>query len=73
MDDIEIRYQGRRVETIAQASKRLGIPVNTLRPTLSRLGVEPIAELDGRTPLLDPTAVDAALASRPGRGRRRAA
>lgn len=65
---VEILYQGRPVETTMQAAQRRGLGVNTLRPALSRAGLEPVAYLDGRTPLYEPDAVDRALDARPGRG-----
>lgn len=44
-----------------------------MRGTITREKIPYVHKLDGRTPLYDPDVLDAALAARPGPGRRKGA
>lgn len=66
MSQIEILVDGRHAVTTKQAAKARGITVAGMRKVLSQNGVEPVAELDGRTPLYDLD--DLAGLNPPGRG-----
>lgn len=67
---IRITVNGKPALTIAQAAERYGMARSSVRSALTRLGdaLAPAAELDNRTPLYFVTALDKALAGRPGRG-----
>lgn len=69
---IRITVNGKPALTIAQAAERYGLAPSSIRSALTRLGdaITPAAELDSRTPLYLVTALDRALAGRPGRGHR---
>lgn len=68
MEEIVITHGGRRVVTTGQASELHAIPPATLRKEIQRLGLEPAAHLDARTPLYDAEQLAEALAARPGKG-----
>lgn len=75
---IEILVDGKPAVTTAQAAAARGYTLAGMRATIKQAGVQPIAHLDGRTPLYDPADLDRRLATRPGIGapgrpRRRAA
>lgn len=70
MASVEITYDGRLALTTAQAAVRYGLELATMRKALSRIELEPVADLDARTPLYDAAALDAAMAARPGKGAR---
>lgn len=69
---IRITVNGKPALTVAQAAERLGMAPSSVRSAITRLGaaLEPAAHLDSRTPLYYVTALDRALARRPGRGHR---
>jgi hypothetical protein len=66
MNGTQVFVNGRLLVTTAQAAADRGITVAGMRKVLSQNGIEPVAELDGRTPLYDP--VDLARLNPPGRG-----
>jgi hypothetical protein len=68
---IRITVNGKAALTVAQAAARHDLEPSSMRAALSRLGdaIEPAAWLDSRTPLYYITALDKAMAARPGRGR----
>lgn len=68
MPNIEITVDGRPALTTAQAATRHGLKPSSLRGEIARAGLEPVAELDARTPLYDAEQLAAALAARPGKG-----
>jgi len=67
---IEVRVDGQLVETTQQVADAYGYTLAGMRATLRQSGVEPVAHLDGRTPLYDPNEVRRTLAARPGIGAR---
>jgi len=71
--DIQLLVDGRPALTTAQAAARHGLTPAGLRRIIHVHHIEPVAYLDDRTPLYDPDQLAAALAARPGRGRRRVA
>ena len=73
MPIIKITVDGRPALTTEQAAARYGLTHSSMRSALTRLaklGLAPVAKLDGRKPLWDPRALDEAMGGRPGRGRR---
>lgn len=64
--DIEIYGDGRRLLTTAQAAADRGITLAGMRKVLSQSGIQPVAYLDGRTPLYALAAL--ARLNPPGRG-----
>jgi hypothetical protein len=66
---IRITYDGKLALTTAQAARRYGLELATMRKSLSRLPIKPLPEaLDDRTPLYSATELDAAMKARPGKG-----
>src|SRR5688572_17993812 len=66
--EIRITVDGRLALTTAQAAAKHGRDVPQMRTLISRLGVEPVAHLDSRTPLYVATALAKAIRAMPGRG-----
>ncbi len=58
MPNIRITVDGRPALTTAQAALRRGVDQAGLRRVLSRMGIEPIAHLDDRTPLYSRAQID---------------
>lgn len=54
--------------TTAEAATAHGVTQAAMRKAISLNGIEPVAYVDGRTPLYEPDALARALQSRPGRG-----
>lgn len=73
MSGIRITVDGAPVLTVELAAERYGLRPSSMSSELSRLGdvIEPIAQLDGRKKLYLVAALDAHMATRPGRGRLR--
>lgn len=70
MPTIHITVDGREALTVEQAAARYGLAPSSVRAALTRLGtaITPAAMLDGRKPLYDAEALDAAMEARPGKG-----
>lgn len=68
MATIEIYRDGRRVLTSLLAAARYNRNPDAMRKVLSRLSLEPVGELDARTPLWDALALDAEMDALPGQG-----
>jgi len=62
---IKITVDGRLALTTRQWADRLGVSPVTVRTEIRRLGVEPVAHLDARTPLYSATALRQAWRERP--------
>lgn len=69
--DIEILVDGRPVVTTKQAAAMRGITTAGMRKVLQQNGIEPVAHLDGRTPLYDLGGLE--RLNPPGRGNYRKA
>jgi len=65
---IRITVDGRLALTTRQAAAETGLSSASLRREISRLGIEPVAHLDERTPLYAAVPLRAALRGRPGKG-----
>jgi len=50
---VEIRHGGRLALTVGQAAVRYGMSRNAVQKRLVRAAVEPLASVDGRTPVYD--------------------
>jgi hypothetical protein len=66
--EIRITVGGKLAYTTAQAATKHDRPVPQMRTLISRLGVEPVAHLDTRTPLYGATALAKAIRGMKGRG-----
>jgi hypothetical protein len=68
MGTILITVDGRPALTTHQLAAEFGLDPSGARTAFRRVGIRPIEQLDGRTPLYDAAASRALLAGRPGRG-----
>jgi hypothetical protein len=68
MPTIRITVDGKLALTLAQAAERHALGIDAMRKAISRAGIEPVAELDARTPLYLAAAIVAAMKARPGKG-----
>lgn len=70
MPTIRITVDGKVALTVEQAAERYGLAASSMRAALTRLGdaVAQVAMLDGRKPLYNQAALDAAMKARPGKG-----
>jgi hypothetical protein len=77
MDDatpkVRITVDGKLALTTRQAASEQNTDLATMRKRIQRVGCEPVAQLDDRTPLYGAVALRAALRDRPGKGRRKEA
>ena len=65
---ILITIDGRAALTVEQAATRYGLKPNSMSAALSRGGVQPDGELDGRKKLYLVAHLDALMKARPGKG-----
>lgn len=65
---IRITIDGRVALTVEQAAARYGIRPSSMSAALSRLHVQPDAQLDGKKQLYLATRLDALMKARPGKG-----
>ncbi|WP_433796139.1 hypothetical protein [Actinoplanes sp. CA-252034] len=70
MTEIVITVDGRAALTTRQLGEEFGLDPASARTAVRRVGLEPVAHLDDRTPLYDATTARDALRNRPGKGRR---
>jgi hypothetical protein len=68
MPSIDVTVDGRLALTTRQLGEEFGLDPASARTAVRRVGIEPIAHLDERTPLYDADAARAALRGRPGKG-----
>ncbi len=68
MAQIRITVDGRLALTTAQAATRHDRSRAAMRMLLARLDLEPVAQLDDRTPLYAAAPLDKAIKALPGRG-----
>lgn len=68
MPTIVIIVDGEVALTTRQLAAQLGIGLTSTRSAINRLGLQPVAHLDQRTPLYAAAAARKALRERPGRG-----
>ncbi len=67
MATITITYDGQWVTTAVIACRIYGMQPQALRHTLARGGIQPVGDLDARTPLYLTADIERHMASRPGR------
>jgi hypothetical protein len=70
MTEIVITVDGQRALTTRQLGEEFALDPATVRTAVRRVGLEPVAHLDDRTPLYDAETARTALRNRPGKGRR---
>jgi hypothetical protein len=70
MPSIAITVDGRTALTTRQLGEEFDLDPDSARTAIRRVGLEPVAHLDERTPLYDAETARAALSNRPGRGGR---
>lgn len=68
MPHVRITIDGKTALTVEQAATRYGLKPSSMSAALSRLAVEPDAELDGRKKLYLATRLDEIIKTRPGKG-----
>lgn len=68
MTTVEILVDGRPALTTRPAAEKHGFTPGGLRAIVDQVGIEPVAEIDGRTPVYDEADLERKLAARPGRG-----
>jgi hypothetical protein len=68
MSSIEITVDGRTALTTRQLGEEFGLDPASARSAVRRVGLEPVAHLDDRTPLYDADTARTALRDRPGKG-----
>jgi len=65
---VRITIDGRTAVTVEQAAARYGLKPGSMSAALSRLGVQPDAQLDGRKKLYLVARLDEIMKARPGKG-----
>ncbi|MFC4066563.1 hypothetical protein [Actinoplanes subglobosus] len=70
MSSIAITVDGREALTTRQLGEEFLLDPASARTAVRRVGLEPVAHLDDRTPLYDAETARTALRNRPGRGSR---
>ena len=67
---IRITVNGKLAYTVEQAAAKYGMEPSSMRGAITRAGdqIEEVAKLDGKKPLYLASALDKAMAARPGRG-----
>ncbi|HET8640560.1 MAG TPA: hypothetical protein VFM37_01415 [Pseudonocardiaceae bacterium] len=68
MARLKILVDGRLALTTAMLAAEFGLSPQAIRMAIMRLGIEPVDEIDARTPLYPAVATRAKLRARPGRG-----
>lgn len=68
MPTIRITVDGKQALTTRQLAEEFSLDSASVRSAIKRLGLEPAAHLDERTPLYAAVAARKALRARPGRG-----
>lgn len=68
MARVRITIDGKVALTVEQAAERYGMLASSVRVAISREGLEPDGELDGKKKLYLQSRLDAILKARPGRG-----
>jgi hypothetical protein len=68
MTTIRITVDGKLALTTRQLGEEFSLDPGPTRKAVQRLGLEPVAHLDERTPLYAATAARKAMKERPGKG-----
>jgi len=68
MARIRIEVDGKLALTVAQVAAEFDLQPESTRTVIRRLGVEPVAHLDARTPLYAAVLLRKAMKARPGKG-----